>query len=830
MAPQTQLLLKSRAAGVENRAPDRPTRAQEAPATESETETETAPVDPSGARSAGRMRRIRLRLDPLPSIKVECKLPSAYHSRNQFARSGPVSEARRDASPSSSRRRRPSPANGVEDHAGRAVECPPDEWPDTETVTAGRYLEGVVLGLLCVGALGLGACRLRSRVAPFYVGIVARIADSVTFIGLLILTLETVGVIGVLDRVGVLAGCLTVGAGAWIIGSRGRGGPTTAASPAVVDAARTSQDAGPHRRIVTALAIAALSVAAAAWLGWTIYAYRDGMATIDTLWYHLPFAARFVQLHNIRHLQYVDDGAITVFYPANSELVHAFGMILFGNDLVSPLIDLGWAVLAGCSAWAVGRPWRREPHCLLGLLVVLATPAMVDTQPGGAYDDIVCLALVLAMVALVVNAPSDVRGPGLPLGASRVRTGDDGRPGPGSPPTPRGDLGRRHGAPRRLLVPPRRHRRRQPAALSLASRAADAAVSPHHTDLHRLAIPRRAPHLDRGLHPRTAPDPRSRLVGATPGLDGRRARRAAAARRTANRPHRRTGGSARLRLSHHPRATRSSGRPHLLRRQRPLPDGPPRARPRDVRPAAGARASAGDPRLGCRRRARIAVHGPRPGVWRSGFPVKPFATTLHGGPALAGALLGAAGLAAGQLWLWRGPPPGAVPRLLAALRRPAIGAMALTGATVVVAAAGWVVGNAYAHDRYRDSPPAPAIYAWAQRVHQARIGVVGLVEQYPLTGADLTNHVQFIGVGEPHRGFAAAADCRQWRTAINRGHYNYVLIAPPGFAGIHQAPEVPWTVPSPAARPIVRQYVHSVEYAVVYRITGRLDPAQCPSG
>ena len=59
-----------------------------------------------------------------------------------------------------------------------------------------------------------------------------------------------------------------------------------------------------------------MSVVAAAWLGWTIFAYRHGMETIDTLWYHLPFAARFVQDHNIRHLQYFDGDAITVFYPA----------------------------------------------------------------------------------------------------------------------------------------------------------------------------------------------------------------------------------------------------------------------------------------------------------------------------------------------------------------------------------------------------------------------------------------------------------------------------------------------------------------------------------
>jgi hypothetical protein len=719
-------------------------------------------------------------------------------------------------------------------------------------VTAGRYFEGVVLGLLCVASLGLGASRLRSRVAPFYAGLLARIADTVTFVGLLIMTLEAVGVIGVLDRVGVLAGCLTVGAGAWIAGSRGRDGTVTATSPAPATAAGSLPDPGPHRRLVTALAILAGSVAAASWLGWTIYAYRDGMATIDTLWYHLPFAARFVQLHNIRHLQFFDDGAITVFYPANSELVHAFGMVLFGNDLVSPLINLGWAGLAGCSAWAVGRPWRREPHCLLGLLVVLATPAMVDTQPGGAYDDIVCLALVLAMVALVVNAPSDVRGPGLPLGASLLASVAGGLA-----------LGTKYTAVVAAIafglgttVALGRGRRGRHAAVWAAGLAL---LGGYWYLRDGIAVGNPLPSLSH-LGPLTLPAPHIMPVYTVwqylgerhiwtavfiPGLRqtlglawwalllGSFAGAFAALRRLGEPRIVLLGGLAVLLGFVYLVTPEELGLPgvpiffvdNVRYLMVPLALGlvllgllPVLERPRATLVCAGAFA------LG------LLFTELDPGVWRSGFPVKPFATTLHGGPALAGALLSAAGLVVGELWLWRGPPRRVVPRARAALRRPAIGAAALTGAGVVLAVAGWVVGDAYAHDRYRDSPPAAAIYAWAQHVHHARIGVVGLVEQYPLTGADLTNHVQFIGVGEPHRGFAAATDCRQWRTAINHGHYDYVLIAPPGFAGIKQAPEVPWTVPSPAAHPVVRQYVNSVEYAVVYRITGRLDPARCPPG
>src|SRR5205085_9910383 len=42
-------------------------------------------------------------------------------------------------------------------------------------------------------------------------------------------------------------------------------------------------------------------------------------------------------------------------------------------------------------------------------LPVLATPGLVDTQPGGAYNDIVGIALLLASIALIVNARA---GPG----------------------------------------------------------------------------------------------------------------------------------------------------------------------------------------------------------------------------------------------------------------------------------------------------------------------------------------------------------------------------------------------------------------------------------
>ncbi len=147
---------------------------------------------------------------------------------------------------------------------------------------------------------------------------------------------------------------------------------------------------------------------------------------------------------------------------------------------------------------------------------------------------------------------------------------------------------------------------------------------------------------------------------------------------------------------------------------------------------------------------------------------------LHGGPAVAGAALGAVILIAGEAWLWSGQSSDAAG---AAVADSTARAATAAAAAAVAVLAGWLVGNAYAQDRYRDSPPLPVVYAWAQRIHHARIGIIGLPNQYPLTGSKASNCVQYIGVARPHGGFAPAATCRQWRTAVNRGRYRFVVVA-----------------------------------------------------
>ena len=127
-------------------------------------------------------------------------------------------------------------------------------------------------------------------------------------------------------------------------------------------------------------------------------------AAIDTLWYHLPTAARFVQDGVDHGLHYVDPGAVVVFYPASSPFLHAVGILFLGNDLLSPLLNLGFLALALLAGWCYRTAFRMAPVTLTGTAVLLATPGFVATQPGGGYNDVVGLALLLTSVALLVNA------------------------------------------------------------------------------------------------------------------------------------------------------------------------------------------------------------------------------------------------------------------------------------------------------------------------------------------------------------------------------------------------------------------------------------------
>jgi hypothetical protein len=79
-------------------------------------------------------------------------------------------------------------------------------------------------------------------------------------------------------------------------------------------------------------------------------------------------------------------------------------MVLLGNDMVSMVLNFGWGVLVLLAAWCIGRPYGVAAVTTAGAAVILCAPGFVATQPGAAHSDVVGLAFVLMAVALLVTS------------------------------------------------------------------------------------------------------------------------------------------------------------------------------------------------------------------------------------------------------------------------------------------------------------------------------------------------------------------------------------------------------------------------------------------
>ena len=146
------------------------------------------------------------------------------------------------------------------------------------------------------------------------------------------------------------------------------------------------------------------------------------MTGFDCTWYHGPFAAGFFQSGDTLDLHFIAPQFLAWFYPANGGDLPRGGMLAFGRDILSPLLNLGW--FAGClvACWCIGRPYRVAPWSLALGAIALSVPALSD-QAGEARNDIVGIFFLLAAVAVALNAwamdarRADEGERGLPTGA-----------------------------------------------------------------------------------------------------------------------------------------------------------------------------------------------------------------------------------------------------------------------------------------------------------------------------------------------------------------------------------------------------------------------------
>jgi hypothetical protein len=285
----------------------------------------------------------------------------------------------------------------------------------------GDYLEGSIELIAVAAAMAYAAVALRGRLLPGWSGASARLAEVVLGLSVLVVTLELVGVVGLYRPGWVLLASLLVGVGVGLALRPPRAG-ISLPSPAVAP-------------IAMAVAVGAALLVAAHWAMLTQTGLDIGMYLPNTTWHNAPFAARFVQEHQVGALQFTEVLDLTVwFYPQNSELLHSAGVLFLGNDFLSPLLNIGWMSLCLLAAWAFARPYGGGPIAVLAIALVLDANMLLLYQPGDAKNDTAGLFFLLASAAVLVNAEAQRR-----AAADSARTLHSGGP-PLRPELPNGAL------------------------------------------------------------------------------------------------------------------------------------------------------------------------------------------------------------------------------------------------------------------------------------------------------------------------------------------------------------------------------------------------------
>jgi hypothetical protein len=327
-------------------------------------------------------------------------------------------------------------------------------------VSAGSYILSVALLAILVLSLGFSAVRVRRKLMPDWEGAPGHLVEAIVGVASLIWIAELLGVFSLLyawtlvSTSLLLAAAVVVGprvlsggrgAGASLgfspggdaaVRDRGRGEKEDAAVPRHPYPPPPAGEAHPPRdRAQTGLTLVAVGVIAVVFAHWgltTADALSRGVFNFDSLWYHLPFAVEMAHSHSVTGLHYTETVFTNWFYPQNSELLHSVGILITHRDTLSLFLNFGWLAIAFLAAWCVGRPYGRGPLTVVAAGVLLECHTLVVREPGAAKNDLMAAALLLAAIAILVNAWVAARSddaergslsPGWPLAAAGLAVG-----------------------------------------------------------------------------------------------------------------------------------------------------------------------------------------------------------------------------------------------------------------------------------------------------------------------------------------------------------------------------------------------------------------------
>ena len=276
-------------------------------------------------------------------------------------------------------------------------------------VSAGTYVLGA-LTLAVVGlSIGFTAYRLRQKLLPAWDGAPARLVESVVAIALLIWLGELLGTFGLFYAWALVGSSLLLAGLAWRLWPAGPVAAGDPPPPAVAKASSgvvppTAPPAGGASLLTWVVTVGVIALVFAHWGLTTKDALDRGIFNFDSLWYHMPFAADMVQSHSVTGLHYTETVFTNWFYPQNSELLHATGILLTHRDTLSLFLNFGFLALSFLAAWCIGQPYDREHLTVVSAAIVLECHTLVVREPGAAKNDLVAAALLLTAAAILVNA------------------------------------------------------------------------------------------------------------------------------------------------------------------------------------------------------------------------------------------------------------------------------------------------------------------------------------------------------------------------------------------------------------------------------------------
>jgi hypothetical protein len=684
-------------------------------------------------------------------------------------------------------------------------------------MSLGHYLAGSAGLLAGTFFAGYIALRLRTKILPGWSGPVAWTATLVLGVAGTILVVLVPGTFGLLSGWSALLMLGLVATLLWRFGDR-----------LPVFRGRLEPTAVPASRALTWIGFAIVAVAFGAFTIGAHMKLGTGMTGFDSTWYHGPFAAGLAESGDTFSLHYLAPQFLSWFYPQNSELIHSLGILAYGNDLLSPLINVGWFVGCLIAAWCIGRPYGGAPISMAGVAIVLASAALAD-QAGEARNDIVGTFFILAALAVLINAAAGGRkitlGPALVVAISAgLAAGTKVNFIPAAIAIGIGVI---------VLAQPALRRR---ATWTVLGGLSLGGIYWYIRNLTHSGNP--LPWINHigpiGL-PGPAQDVGGRDAGSVwgyltdtgvigdwfiPGLgDGFGdgwimlaglcvvALGFCLGRNSG--PARRTGAAVGLALvlAWLVAPTSASG-----------PAGEPNGFVSGLRYLA--------PALAVSMALLGSIVGPAKLSMRwlvMGLIVLLAPFTIYVSDAatfrqvLGGMIIAVIAFVALLAITWAYRSGWTKPRL-----------WALAGTVLVVVLAGQLVQKSYLEDRYADPDFTTSglnrAFAWAQLFEDKSIGT-NATRQYPLFGKTLGNDVQFIGIPGKHAGFTSPESCEAYRQAVAEGDYDLLVLTLDRPSKNREFPrESGWMASDPAVTEVWRK-----EPTVVYRLNGNPDPSLCGS-